>query len=130
MRILNLGRWGLYSAPPVLRLGLPQCLNAHCPGRPSPCRGTNMDTCTLHRRPWHFKPGWGPQSRPKSGPDGLWTGLVLGPVWGLHSKTFLFHESQLLIPGALFPVQIDFTWLFSRSLPPPIYSHGSWDYAL
>lgn len=101
MWTVNPGRWGPHSALPISG-GAVTVPDYPRPRRPAP-RGAR--SCT----PAHStgRPGtstrWGPQSR-----SGVLARLGLG-LWPwhlrgicLHSKAFLFRESKLLIPRALY----------------------------
>ncbi|KAB0397662.1 hypothetical protein E2I00_013827, partial [Balaenoptera physalus] len=79
MCLLNLGRWGLCSTPPVFRLGLPQCLSAHSPERPTPHRACCRTPAHSTGESGDHRAG----SKPKpSGDVDLAPGL--GSVWDLY----------------------------------------------
>lgn len=81
MWALKLGRWASHSVPPVLRRGLPLCLMPTVQ-EALPTPGMNMDTCTLHRRAWHLRPGWTTEQAHVRSRLALWTGLGPGPCVG------------------------------------------------
>ena len=97
--------WGTHFAPPTCLQGATATETAcPLPGEARLTCGLLMDSCTLHRRTWHCRPGWG-HSRLRARAQ-LGRGLGPGPVWDLYNKAFLFHELES-IPGTTSAMPID-----------------------
>ncbi|XP_029058088.1 solute carrier family 52, riboflavin transporter, member 2 isoform X1 [Monodon monoceros] len=101
---LSLSRWGLRSTPLVFRLGLPQCLRAHSPGRPTLQAACSRMPVYSTGEPGTAGQGWDHRAGSEPGPGwGCGFGPGPGPVWDLYNKACSFHELELT-PGTTLAV--------------------------
>ncbi|XP_059971882.1 solute carrier family 52, riboflavin transporter, member 2 isoform X2 [Mesoplodon densirostris] len=99
---LSLSRWGLRSTPLVFRLGLPQCLRAHSPGRPTLQAACSRMPAYSTGEPGTAGQGWDHRAGSEPGPGwGCGFGPGPGPVCDLYNKACLFHELELTLGTTL-----------------------------